>query len=161
LAYVLRKNRDRTDDTDRLKTGNKVDGLFHDVIDRQNEYAVLESAKRLKGGASSTKWLRDQEKMRKLMRDIIGRLAREANHERRVVKDLEVFGISTAGFTVQISRITQPKGYVFLYKQDTPLTVPQDIKQLSKLPLVLSLILKTRVLAPWPAQAYIYHGLTI
>jgi hypothetical protein len=155
---VLRKNRNRTDDAGRLKTGLKADGLFHDITDRQNEYGVMECAKRLNGGEFSSKWRSDQGKMRKLMRDIIGRLAIQANNDRRVVDKLQVIGISTAGFSVQVLRMSQTKGYTCLLKSDKSAHIPQSIQQFSQLPFVLSLILKTRVCIR-PAQAGMNHGL--
>jgi hypothetical protein len=70
---------------ERLKTGPKFGAIFHDVTDRSHEFAVMESAKLLNAGTTSSKWQTDQAKMRKLMRDIIGALAIEAKHERRVI----------------------------------------------------------------------------
>jgi mannose-1-phosphate guanylyltransferase len=55
-AYVLRKNRNRTEVDGRLKTGHKIDGLFHELNDRQVEYGVMESARRLNAVEVSTKW---------------------------------------------------------------------------------------------------------
>jgi hypothetical protein len=144
-AYVLRKNRNRTEVDGRLKTGQKIDGLFHELNDRQVEYGIMESARRLNAGEVSTKWQSDQVKLRKLMRDIMGRLAIHANHDRRVLSELEVVGISTAGFAVQVLRLSQPAGYACLLQADESVRVPASMSQFPQLLFVLCIILKTKV----------------
>jgi hypothetical protein len=144
-AYVLRKNRNRTDESVRLQTGPKVDGLFHAVDNRGIEFGVIESAPRLRAGETSSKWLGDKKKMRKIMRDIFVQLAIEAKHDPRVVQDLEVVAYSTAGMKMQVLRMARPMGYVLVLSEDQPVTVPQDITQLSELLLVLALVLKSKV----------------
>jgi hypothetical protein len=142
---VLRKNRNRTDVSARMQTGPKVDGLFHAVENRGIEFGIHESAPHVNGGESSSKLLGDQKKMRRLMRDIFGRLAIEVKHDPRIVKDLEVIAYSTAGLTMQVSRMTQPKGYVLVLTTDKSVAVPQSIEQFSELLLVVALALKTKV----------------
>ena len=144
-AYVLRKNRNRTEDDGRLKTGKKVDGLFHELRDRKVEYGVIESARVLTAGDASSKWLSDKGKLRKTMRDIMGRLAINTRHESRVLAELEVIGVSTAGLDVQLLRLTQPGGYVCLLHNDMPQSVPPHIAQFPQLVFVLALILKAKV----------------
>jgi hypothetical protein len=112
----------------------------------------------MNAGTVSSKWQTDQAKMRKLMRDIIGALAIEANHERRVVDKLQVFGISTAGYSVQTLRMTQPKGYICLLKADDTLQIPQSVTQFSNLPLVLAYFHKIKVRS-CSAHACMNHGL--
>jgi Txe/YoeB family toxin of Txe-Axe toxin-antitoxin module len=154
----MRKNRVRSVDDGRLKTGPKVDAILHDIMDRRQEYAVMESATELTAREHSSKWQTDQAKMRKLMRDILGALARRANHQRRVVDHLQVIGISTAGFSVQTLRMTQPKGYTCLLKLDEQMEVPQSFKTFRNLPVVLCLILKIKV-RPCSAHSCLNHGL--
>jgi hypothetical protein len=144
-AYVLRKNRNRTEESGRLQTGPKVDGLFHAVDNRGIEFGVIESAPRLSGGETSSKWLGDKKKMRKIMRDIFVQLAIEAKHDPRVVQDLEVVAYSTAGMKMQVLRMARPMGYVLVLTEDQPVTVPQSITQFSELLLVLGLVLKSKV----------------
>lgn len=64
-SYVLRKNRNRGGDDGRLKTGKKVDGLFHNRSDRAVEYGVVESSRSLTAGDVSSKWISDHTKLRK------------------------------------------------------------------------------------------------
>jgi hypothetical protein len=142
-SYVHRKNRNR--DVERLKTGPKVDGLLHDKNDRGTEHAVLECGRRSTVRDCSTKLRDDQDKMRKLMRDMIGSLAFEVDHERQVVEKLQVFGIFTAGYRIQAMRMTQPNGYICLLKWYSTLAIPNSIAKFSKLSMVLSYVLRIRV----------------
>ena len=144
-SYLLRKNRNRTDVSRRVKSGPRLDGILRDVNDRSYEFCAIEGAPLLSGGTISTKWLRDKAKLRKALRDIISRLAIEANHERRVVEDLQVVGISTAALTMQVSRMTHRKGYVCMLAVDRPLTIPHDVRQLRKLLVFLAAFVRIKV----------------
>jgi hypothetical protein len=157
-AYFWRKNRERSLDNGRPRTGPKVDGIIHHAKDRRCELGVLEGATMLNHGENSSKWHTDQAKMRKLLRDILGALVSRAKFERRVVEKLQVFGISTAGFSLQTLRMTQPKGYMCLLKLDAPLEVPQSVETFRLLPVVLSLILKIKV-RHCSAHSCLNHGL--
>jgi hypothetical protein len=66
------------------------------------------------------------------------RLSIEAKHERQVVENIQVFGISTAGLTMQISRMCHRKGYVSLLMVHNPQTVPHNVRQLSEFPVNLA-----------------------
>lgn len=80
-----------------------------------------------------------------MQREMLSRLATEARHERHVVEKLQVFGISTAGLTMQISRMCHRKGYVSLMMVHAPQTVPTDVRQLSEFLVLLATVVKTKL----------------
>ena len=143
---MLRKNRNRTGDDGRLKTGKKVDGLFHMKENRSVEFGAIESAKILAAGDVSSKWISDSDKLRKIMRDIMGRLAIQVHqNQSTVLSELQVIGISTAGFDVQLLRMSQPAGYICLFQTLKSLSVPRRVEEFPELPVVLGLILTAKV----------------
>ena len=149
-SYMLRKNRNRSTDDGRMKTGKKVDGLFHLNDDRSVEFGAIESARMLHAGDVSSKWISDSDKLGKMMRDIIGRLAIHVRHRSSLLSQLQVIGIMTAGFDIQLFRMSQPAGYVCLLHASDPLSVPRRVAEFSQLVLVLGLILKAKV---WPSPS--------
>lgn len=129
-----------------MKPGPRLDGILRDYPARNREFCVIESAPTLKGGTISTKWLTDKAKVRKTLRDMISRLAVEGNRERRNLEDLQVFGISTAGLTLQTSRMSHPKGYVCLFTVDKELTIPRDVDRFRELLVFLAGMVRVKVL---------------
>lgn len=147
-SYMLRKNRNRTDVSSRVKCGPRLDGILYDSQDRSHEFCAIESAPAQSGGSISTKSLNEKAKLLKVQREMLSRLAIEAKHESQVVDNLQVFGISTTGLTMQISRMCHRKGYVSLLMVHDPQTVPHDVRQLSEFLVLLAAVVKTKVLGP-------------
>lgn len=144
-SYMLRKNRNRTDVSSRVKCGPRLDGILRDSQVRSHEFCAIESAPAQPGGTISTKALNDKAKLLKVQRDMLNRQAIEANHERRVVQKLQVFGISTAGLTMQVSRMFHPKGYVSLLMVHEPHTIPHDVRQLPQFLVLLAAVVRTKL----------------
>jgi hypothetical protein len=146
---VLRKNSDRTEISSRMKSGPRLDGILRNNEDDSHEFCAIEGARTQRGGTISTKWLSDNAKLRKVLRDMMSRLAIVADHERRVVEQLQVFGISTAGLTMQVSRMSHREGYVCLLVVDELYHIPKDIQQFKQLLLFLVAFVRVKV-CTWP-----------
>jgi hypothetical protein len=144
-SSALRKNRNRTETSARMKSGPRLDGIVRSVDDDCHEFCAIEAAPRLRGGTSSTKWLSDNAKLLKVLRDMLSQLASAVAYERRIVQQLQVVGISTAGLTMQVSRMCHRKGYVCLFTRDLLLNIPDDVKQLKQLLLFLAAFVQTKV----------------
>jgi hypothetical protein len=128
-----------------MKSGPRLDGIVRSVDDDAHEFCAIESAPSLRGGTSSTKWLNDKAKLGKVLRDMLGRLIKLADHDSRIVKSLQVVGISTAGLTMQVSRMCHRKGYVCLLIREKLRRVPHDVKQFQELLFFLVAFIQAKV----------------
>lgn len=145
-SYLLRKNRNRANTSSRVKPGPRFDGLLRNYPGRTQEFCVIESSPALRGGVISTKWLSDKAKVGKALREMINRLDIEANCERRVLDKLQVVGISTAGLTMQVSRMSRQKGYVCLLTVNQPVQIPHSVEQFRELLVFLAGFLRVKLL---------------
>lgn len=151
-----------------MKSGPRLDGILRDYPGRTYEFCVVESAPALRGGVISTKWLSDKAKVQRTLRDMIRSLdievTRHGKHaspppatgnlgsssggqSSRIPQKIEVFGISTAGLTLQVSRMshTYKKGYVCLFEVEEALEIPNDVNQFQKLLLFLGGFVRIKV----------------
>jgi hypothetical protein len=144
-SSALRKNRNRTETSSRMKTGPRLDGVVRSVDDDSREFCAIESARRLRGGTSSTKWLSDNAKLQKVLRDMLSRLVTLVDNDPQIVRRLQVVGISTAGLHLQVTRLCHRKGYVCLSTREQLFSVPDDVMQVKQLLLLLVAVVRTKV----------------
>jgi hypothetical protein len=116
----------------RQLSGGRLDGVLCTYEEDPFEFAGLEIARTFQGGTKSTKWLHDSEKLVRALRDMLHRLHQRADPDVAVGK-LQVFGIVTAGLSLQISRLVNPRGYVCLLKAHQVHRVPSTVGELGKL----------------------------
>jgi hypothetical protein len=128
-----------------MKSGPRLDGIVRSVDDDSHEFCGIEAAPRLRGGTSATKWLSDNAKLQKVLRDILSALAAAVAHERRVVQRLQVVGISTAGLACQVSRMCHRAGYVCVFTKETLNKIPDHIGQFKQLLLFLAAFAQVKV----------------
>ena len=140
-----------------MKSGPRLDGLVRSVDDDTHEFCAIEAAPRLRGGISSTKWLHDKAKLGKVLRDMLSRLITLADHDARTVRCLQVVGISTAGLTMQVSRMCHRGGYVSLLTSETPRAVPRAVAQFQELLKFLVAFVQIKVPLP-PTGRRPRHG---
>jgi len=157
-SYLLRKNRNRANTSSRVKPGPRFDGLLRNYPGRTQEFCVIESSPALRGGVISTKWLSDKAKVGKALREMINRLDIEANCERRVLDKLQVVGISTAGLTMQVSRMCRQKGYVCLLTVNQPVQIPHSVEQFRELLVFLAGFLRVKVYSPPTTHPFIFSA---
>ena len=159
-SYVRRKNRGRIDTSSRSMSGMRLDGMLREISDRTHEYCAIESATTQLGGSASTKALNDKAKLMKVQREMLSRQVSEANHNEGIVRKLQVVGISTAGLTLQVSRLCHVKGYVSLMMTHDPQVVPTDMRQFSSFLILLATVVKIKVWNPTSRPASIGQWLT-
>ncbi|KAA8894174.1 hypothetical protein FN846DRAFT_923174 [Sphaerosporella brunnea] len=143
-ATAIRKNRERTDTRMRMKSGPRLDGIIRSVEDDSHEYGGMEVARTLDGGTSSTKWLRDTQKLVRALRDMLDRLHQIVEHEPTLVKKLQVVGFITAGRALMMLRLCHPKGYICVLKNERLLEVPSKVPQLKQLLLLLASVVQMK-----------------
>lgn len=90
---------------------------------------------------------------------MINRLDIEANYEHRVLDELQVVGISTAGLTMQVSRMSRRKGYVCLLTVNKPVQIPQSVEQFRELLVFLAGYLRVKVFHPHHSSIHLFRDL--
>lgn len=143
-ASSLRKNQDRVETSTRQKIGRRFDGILRSFEDGSQEFVAVEAARRLIGGAEATKWMKDSRKVEKALRDMLGRLHDVVGHDWKIIPNLEVVGINTAGFDFQTCRMSHPKGHVCLLKWEATRRFPTSVSQLQELLLLLAHIVQIK-----------------
>jgi hypothetical protein len=128
-----------------MKTGPRLDGVVRSVDDDSHEFCAIESAPRLRGGFSATKWLSDNAKIQKVLRDMLSRLVTLVDNDPQIVRRLQVVGISTSGLNLQVTRLCHRKGYVCLSIREKLFGFPDDVMQLKQLLLLLIALVQTKV----------------
>jgi hypothetical protein len=93
----------------------------------------MEIARTFQGGTNSTKWMRDSQKLVRALRDMLHRLHQRVEPDAASVGKLQVFGIVTAGLSLQICRLVNPHGYVCLLKAHKVRQVPSTVGELQNL----------------------------
>jgi hypothetical protein len=88
LASANRKNRAKLTN-ERKFTGRKIDGIIY-IIDRLLEIGAIEAA-RCFMGVSDRKYLLEEFKMPKTLRDMLADMIRDVNYEEKKVNELQVF----------------------------------------------------------------------
>ncbi|KAF0399780.1 c2h2-type zinc finger transcription factor [Gigaspora margarita] len=117
LASANRKNRTRLSNTRKRKlTGRKIDGITY-VINRHLEIGVIEAARSF-NGVSDRKYLIENFKMPKSLRDMLADMIRDVNYEEEKVNKLQVFGILHFGLRVQTTRLWRAGGSITIYYKD-------------------------------------------
>ncbi|KAA8897473.1 hypothetical protein FN846DRAFT_963666 [Sphaerosporella brunnea] len=147
-ATALRKNRNRTKTGglgNRQKIGPRIDGIIRTVEDDFFEYGGIEVARSFSGGMRSTKWLSDSLKLAKALRDMLFRLHELADHDKAIVKKLQVVGIFNAGLSFQLIRMSNPKGYVSVLQREKRQEVPKSVSDLQKLFPLLKCVAQMKV----------------
>lgn len=128
-ATKVRKNRERTTVSQRNKTSARLDAIIRTVEDNFYEYGAVEVARSFKG-LNSTKWISDMFKIARSMRDMQGRLHDLVKNDQRIVRKLQVIGITNAGLEFQWVRMNSPGGYMCLLQRETLQHFPNDVKNL-------------------------------
>lgn len=128
-ATKVRKNRARTTASKPNKTSARLDAIIRTVEDNFYEYGAIEVARTFKG-LNSTKWIRDMFKVARSMRDMQGRLHDLVKDDQRIVRKLQVVGITNAGLQFQWVRMNNPEGYMCLLKRETLQHSPNDVNNL-------------------------------
>lgn len=97
-ATSARKNRNRTmtGKANRLKTGRRLDAIIRTIEDNYHEYGGMEVAKSFRD-VTSSKWLNDNFKLAKALRDMLFRLHELVDHDNAITKRLQVVGVLNAG----------------------------------------------------------------
>jgi hypothetical protein len=161
-STVQRKNRLRADGKQRLRPGLKHDGIIRDRKNPEHEFGLVECSPLQSAGECSRKWLGDVKKVRRPMRDMLGQLILAVNYNRKEVDELQVFAFCFSALTVQVLRMTQHQGYLFLLSREQSLSVPQNIEQFRDFLMVLCHILQITVFTwPPPIRTGMKHRLII
>lgn len=143
-ATALRKNRMRTDPTTRMRSGPHLDGIIRSVEDDSHEYGGMEVIKTFHGSTTSRKWLNDNLKLIKALRDMFDRQHELVEHDTSVVKQLQVVGFVTGGLVLSILRLCHPDGYVCVLQRETLQHVPTEVKRLKQLLLLLTKVVQVK-----------------
>lgn len=80
----------------RLKTGRRLDAIIRTIEDNSHEYGGMEVARSFRD-VTSSKWLGDDFKLTKALRDMLFRLHELVDHDNSIVKKLQVVGVLNAG----------------------------------------------------------------
>ncbi|KAA8894156.1 hypothetical protein FN846DRAFT_895348 [Sphaerosporella brunnea] len=145
-ASALRKNRNRTGPTERMKSGPRLDGIIRSIDDDVFEYGGTEVARTFQGGTKSTKWMHDSRKLAKALRDMLHRLCQAAHKSKR--GKVQVVGFITAGLVLESFRLCNPQGYVCVLKRQSRQQVPTSVKHLKiLLSLLISVVQMKQIVA--------------
>lgn len=145
-ASALRKNRNRTGPTERMKSGPRLDGIIRSIDDDVFEYGGTEVARTFQGGTKSTKWMHDSRKLAKALRDMLHRLCQAAHKSKRGM--VQVVGFITAGLVLESFRLCNPQGYVCVLKRQSRQQVPTSVKHLKiLLSLLISVVQMKQIVA--------------
>lgn len=128
-ATKVRKNRERTTVSKRNKTSARLDAIIRTVEDNFYEYGAVEVARSFKG-LNSTKWIKDGFKVARSMRDMQGRLHDLVKDDRKIVRKLQVIGITNAGLQFQWVRMNNPEGYICLLQREALQNFPNSVSDL-------------------------------
>jgi hypothetical protein len=104
----------------------------------------MEIARTFQGGTNSTKWMRDSQKLVRALRDMLHRLHQRVEPDAASVGKLQVFGIVTAGLSLQICRLVNPHGYVCLLKAHKVRQVPSTVGELRNLLFLLRSVVQMK-----------------
>ncbi|RGB21728.1 hypothetical protein C1646_731896 [Rhizophagus diaphanus] len=115
LASANRKNRAKLTN-ERKFTGRKIDGIIY-IIDRLLEIGAIEAA-RCFMGVSDRKYLVEEFKMPKTLRDMLADMIRDVNYEEKKVNELQVFGILHLGLRVQATRLWRAGGSITVFYKE-------------------------------------------
>lgn len=135
----------------RLKTGRRLDAIIRTIEDNSHEYGGMEVARSFRD-VTSSKWLGDDFKLTKALRDMLFRLHELVDHDNSIVKKLQVVGVLNAGtsrtqpelalsinsdlspgLALQIIHMNHPNGYVCLLQREKLQHVPTSVQDLMKL----------------------------
>ena len=140
-ASSIRKNRHRTK-SHRMKLGARLDAIIRTVEDDYYEYGGMEVARTF-NGVTSTKWLGDEFKLVRAMRDMLFRLHELVGGERGT--RLQVIGVTTAGLRCQWARLGCRAGYVCLLDKEKMGIVPMAVGGLHELLKLLMSVAQMKV----------------
>lgn len=149
----------------RQKTGRHLDAIIRTSEDDSHEYGGMEVASSFRGGTTSSKWLDDNFKLVKALRDMLFRLHELVDHDSAIVKKLQVVGVLNAGmcpepkpenllFTnsylntglaLQVTHMNNPNGYVSLLQREKLQHVPTGVQDLMKLLTLLKNVSQMKV----------------
>jgi len=113
-----------------MKLGARLDAIIRTVEDDYYEYGGMEVARTF-NGVTSTKWLGDEFKLVRAMRDMLFRLHELVGGERGT--RLQVVGVTTAGLRCQWARLGCRAGYVCLLDKERMGIVPMAVGGLHEL----------------------------
>lgn len=85
-----------TGKANRLKTGRRLDAIIRTIEDDYHEYGGIEVARSFRG-VTSSKWLNDNFKLAKALRDMLFCLHELVDHDNAIAKKLQVVGVLNAG----------------------------------------------------------------
>lgn len=127
--------------------GARVDGIVRTIEDDSYEYAVMEAGK-VQKTTTTSKWLNDALKLARALRDILRRLQELVHNDDDMVRTLEVPGILTMGLSLQVLRISRPRGYICLLTREKEEKVPTDVRHLRDLLHLLKSMVRAKVCRP-------------
>lgn len=149
----------------RLKTGCRLDAIIRTIEDNSHEYGGMEVARSFRD-VTSSKWLGDDFKLTKALRDMLFRLHELVDHDKSIVKKLQVVGVlnagtsrtqpglvlfinsdSNPGLALQITHMNHPNGYVCLLQREKLQHVPTNVQNLMKLLQLLKRVSQMKVSA--------------
>jgi hypothetical protein len=129
-------------------SGGRLDGVVCTYEEDPYEFAGLEIARTFHGGTKSTKWLRDSRKLTRALRDMFHRLHHRVQlDDPAAARKLQAVGIVTAGLSLQICRLFNPRGYVCLLKAEKVHQVPPTVGELRNLLFLLKAVVQMKVCA--------------
>lgn len=143
-ATALRKNRTRTDSATRMRSVPHLDGIIRSVQDVPHEFGGTEVIRTFHGSTTSTKWLNDDQKLGKALRDMFDRQHDLVEHNPALVKHLQLVGFITGGLVLSISRLCHPDGYVCVLKREGRQEVPAEVTHLKHLLLLLTRVVQVK-----------------
>ncbi|RHZ45874.1 hypothetical protein Glove_645g35 [Diversispora epigaea] len=112
-----RKNRNRKANTRKRKlVGRKIDGIIY-TTDELLEFGAIEGARSFKG-VSDNKYLNEEFKMPKTLRDMYSDLIRAVNYDDQRASKLQVIGILHLGLWIQFVRLWRAGGSICIFRKD-------------------------------------------
>jgi hypothetical protein len=105
----------------------------------------MEVIKTFHGSTTSTKWLNDDHKLVKALRDMFDRQHELVDHDPILVNQLQLVGFVTGGLVLCISRLCHPNGYVCVLQREGRQEVPTEVKQLKQLLLLVTKVVQVKV----------------
>lgn len=121
-----------------------MDGIVRTTEDRPMEFCAMEVGKSFHGGETATKWLSDDYKLARVLRDMIWQLHQRVYRDPTITKMLEVVGIVCGGLHLSVLRMSNPRGYVCLLARERPRDVPTKVVDIKDLLVLISLMSRVK-----------------
>lgn len=147
-STASRKNRARTLGTP-MRRGRRLDGVIRSIEDNTHEFGAIEVARTAAGGQNSTKWLSDEGKLLKALRDMLGLLCGLVGWKKDSTKRLQVVGVVCAGLKMKVIRMGRwREGGVAVVSRENICGVPVGVEELKELSKLLVMVASLKVSLP-------------